>query len=391
MTRIPTITELYNQILSDLEAEFSITIPVIGKSFLRALAAVQAGKLKLYYLAIGNLQKNIFADTADPESVGGTLERFGRVKLNRNPFPARAGQYELSITGTAGAVITSSTTFKSNDDSLSPGKMYVLDEEYTLTGSNDLITVRALEAGTDSALNELDKVTATAPILNVESLATVNSITEEPAAAEETEDYRDKVVTSYRLETQGGAPSDYRLWSLDAQGVERVYPYARSGETAVMDIYVEATIADSTDQKGTPSQDLLDDVEEVVETDPDTTLDADENGRRPMGAFPYFLPVTPKDVNITISDYVNLTTAIEDSNLAELESQLAEIRPFVGGADILDEKNDILDTNRIIAIILSVKPGAQFGAVTLEVDGNEVVSYQFTQGDIPYLNLVTYD
>lgn len=82
--QIPTTQELYTSIKSDLETELNINIPVFGKIFLRALAAVQAAKLKLYYLAIASVQKNIFPDTADPESIGGTLERFGIVKLGRN-------------------------------------------------------------------------------------------------------------------------------------------------------------------------------------------------------------------------------------------------------------------------------------------------------------------
>ena len=87
MITIPTLKELYDQVLSDLETQYSISIPLFGKNFLRALAMVQAAKLKIFYLAVANLQKNIFVDTADPEASGGTLERFGRVKLGRNPFP----------------------------------------------------------------------------------------------------------------------------------------------------------------------------------------------------------------------------------------------------------------------------------------------------------------
>ncbi len=109
---IPTTLELYNDIITDLETKFSITIPLIGKNFLRAMAAVQAAKLKLLYLAVGSVQKNIFADTADPASAGGTLERFGIVKLNRLPFAATAGEYTVQLTGTIGATVPALTTFK---------------------------------------------------------------------------------------------------------------------------------------------------------------------------------------------------------------------------------------------------------------------------------------
>src|ERR1700739_2834525 len=105
MITIPTFSQLYNGILSDLQTQFGVNINPVGKSFLRILASVQAGKFKLYYLAIGNLQKNIFVDTADPEELGGTLQRFGRVKINRNPFQAIAGQYTVRLAGQAGATI----------------------------------------------------------------------------------------------------------------------------------------------------------------------------------------------------------------------------------------------------------------------------------------------
>src|SRR5690349_13978165 len=98
MISIPTTNQLYEDILADLEAEYGQSIPLFGKIFLRAFAGVQAAKLKLLYLSIANLQKNIFIDTADPEASGGTLERFGRIKLGRNPFPATAGQYEIQVT-----------------------------------------------------------------------------------------------------------------------------------------------------------------------------------------------------------------------------------------------------------------------------------------------------
>jgi hypothetical protein len=63
----------------------------------------------------------------------------------------------------------------------------------------------------------------------------------------------------------------------------------------------------------------------------------------------------------------------------------------VSAADVLANKNDILDGNRIIATILTQTPGATFGEITIEVDGVPVNTYTFTDGNIPYLNSVTYD
>ncbi|MBT1698253.1 baseplate J/gp47 family protein [Fulvivirgaceae bacterium PWU4] len=390
MITIPTVKQLYEDIIADLESEYGESIPSFGKVFLRGLAAVQAMKLKLYYLSHANLQKNIFVDTADPESAGGTLERFGRIKLGRNPFPARAGQYEIQVTGTPGSVINALTTFKSDDTSNSPGKLYILDSPFTLVTNPDTCNVRALEAGLDSQLDIGDTLTATAPIAGVNRSAEVVSEVVEPFSAETTEDYRQASIDAYQLEPQGGAPSDFRLWAKDAQGVKQAYPYAKPGVTAEINLYIEATTADSTDGKGTPSAGLLADVKEVVEFDPDTTKSLDERGRRPIGIFQvHYLPITPLNVDINVSGFVGITPSILAQIENALELAISNIRPFIAGADITENKNDILAINKVISIILEARPGSVFGTVALNVGGSPASTYLFTDGEIPFLNSVT--
>jgi uncharacterized phage protein gp47/JayE len=390
MITIPTIAELRASIQADIESTYGSTIPSFGKNFLRVMSYVQAAKLKMYYLAIGNLQKNVFIDTADPESKGGTLERFGRVKLGRNPFPATAGQYDITVTGTVGAIVPAQTTFKSDDDSSNPGKLFILDNEFELLTSPDTITVRALEAGVDSQLFVGETLTATAPIAEVDKGATVSAEVVEPFAAEDIELYRQKGLEAYRTEPQGGAGSDYRLWSKDAQGVEQAYPYATPGEDSQVDLYIEATVADSTDGKGTPSAGLLADVEEVVDFDPDTTKPLEERGRRPITVVVNYLPVTPLDVDIEITGLLDSTPAIEAAIEAALTELISGIRPFVSSVDVLADKNDILDTNKIIAKILEANPGSIFTSVELQVNSVIVSTYTFENGDIPYTNSVTF-
>ncbi len=391
MIAIPTLQELFNGIVTDLETQYGANISLTGKSVLRAIAAVQAAKLKLFYLVIGNLQKNIFVDTADSESVGGTLERFGRVKLGREPFPAVAAKYVLQITGTVGGTVKAETTFKSDDTSLSPGMLFILDNEYILVSTTDYITVRALTPGEISKLNIADTLKATAPIAFVNSSAVVYSVAIEPLSAEDLESYRLAIINSYRLETQGGSATDYRLWAADAQGVRFVYPYAKNGVSNEINLFVEATVADSTDGKGTPSASLLLDVEEVVELNPDDTLPILERGRRPLGVFEiHYLPVTIKEVDIIITGAVGFTAEIKAALLIALTDAINAIRPFVSAADILINKNDILDRNKIIGIIIQSNPGAIFTDVTFKIDSVSVLTNTFINGDIPHFNSLTY-
>lgn len=390
MQTIPTTTELYNAVLADLEAQYNLSIPVFGKNFLRVLAGVQAAKLKLFYLSLANIQKNIFVDTAESETIGGTLERFGRVKLNRNPFPATAGQYTLQVTGTIGAVISAQTTFKSDDTSQNPGNLFILDAAYTLVATTDTITVRSLSTGIETKLAVGDTLTATAPIALVNKLAEVTAEIVEPSAAETIEDYRTKALDAYRLEPQGGAATDYRLWAADAQGVKQSYAYAKSGTDYQINLYVEATIADSIDGKGTPSALLLAEVEEVVEFDPDDTRPDEERGRRPLQAIVNFLPVSIREVDIIINGLVGRNTDIENLIIDALTAEINKVRPFVSACDVLADKNDILDNNKIIATILNARPGSVFGAITLKVDSTIYSSFTFVNGFIPHLNSITF-
>ena len=382
MTNLPTLQQLYTGILSDLESEFNITIPLIGKNFLRALAAVQAAKLKLYYLLVADVQKNIFVDTADSVAQGGTLERFGYVKIKRGPFPATAGYYTVSVIGDSGAVIPQNTTFKSDDNSLNPSNLFVLDTAYTLTGTNDTILLRSLSSGLGVKLSVGDTLTSTAPIALVESQVTVTIEDVEPQAAETIEDYRAVVIQSYRLEPQGGAQSDYRLWASEVQGVRQSYPYTDIISINEVNLYVEATIVASTDGKGTPTTQIMDNVRDAIEQPTPS-----RPSRLPLTATLNVLPITPLDVDIEIAGFQGTPSAVISPTI---ENSLDNVRPFMGGIDVLANRNDVFSVNKIINLVLQAQPGSQFGQVTLIVDGVNVNSFTFTDGNIPYFNSLTF-
>jgi len=391
MVTIPTLSQLYNDILSDLQSQYNVNIPIFGKVFLRAVAAVQAGKLKLFYLGLGNIQKNIWPDTADSVSIGGTLERFGLIKIKRNPFQAVAAQYTVQVTGLAGAVIPGygKTQFLSDASSLNPGYLFTLDAPYTCTGSNDFITVRALTPGNISKLNIGDKLTATAPITNVtETGNTVTAVVVQPLDAETIEEYRTVVLYAFQSTPQGGAASDYRIWAGEVQGVAKVYPYAVSGRSNEINLFIESDVVDSTDGHGTPDVTIILEVLNQIEGNPYLGI----IGKRPLGVFLVnYLPVTPYAVNVNISAANPVFTSTQKTAITNaLTSWINTVRPFIAGAEILANKNDVIDLNNLILQILTAVPGSSFGAVTFTVNGTAFSVYQFVNGFIPYLNSVTY-
>lgn len=372
---IPTINQLYAQIISSIESELNITISPFGKSYLRARAKVQAGICWLLYLAIAKVQKNIWVDTCDEE----TLLRFAQVKLGRGRFPATQGQYSVLVTGTTGAIIVAGTIFRANDDALNPTKRFILDNDFVLDGIN-LITLRALEAGDESKLAIGNQLTVEAPIALVNSVVTVQTELIQPQPAETIEALRNAVILAFRLEPQGGSPADYRLWSLEVQGIVNAYPYAVGGATSEVNLYIEADNVD-----GIPTLQDLQNIQDNIELPT-----ADRPARKPATAIVNYLSITPLDIEIEIIDFQDLTIDKETLIFDSIESFVSDIRPFVGAIDILSEKNDTFSTNDVVAIILSALPGSAFGAVTMTVGGAPYNTFTFTDGNIPKLEYITY-
>lgn len=389
MINIPTTQELFNSIKLNLEAELNIQIPTFGKAFLFALCGVLAGTLKLFYLTIGKVQKNIFVDTADSEANGGTLERWGRVKLGRNPLPARAAEYEVTITGDVGYTIPAQTTFKSDDDALNPSILYILDAPFTFTTTTETITLRCLTAGLDGKQSINDTLTATAPLAGANEQVIIDSETIEPLPAETLEQYRQLTIDAFQLEPQGGAGTDYRLWASDAQGVEQTYPYAKSGDSNVVEVFVEAVLSASTDGKGTPSSSILNEVRNVIEFNPNTDLPLFERGRRPLGVFDVDVKsVVISDIVITINDSefsANEETLVESS----IKDYVKSIRPKVDS--IKANVDDVIRLNSIIFAIENAVSGVNYGNVEMEINGNPIaVSYELDQGEIGFVDNVNF-
>jgi len=371
----PTLKELFESIVRDLEQTTGVD-GIFGKTVLRGFASVQAAKLKLFYLALSKVQKNIFADTADSEIDGGTLERFGRVKIERNPFPATQGIYDITVQGQPGFTVPSGATYRSirND-------VYVVDTPITLTTTTGTAQIRSILGGTQIALSVNDVVSLTAPLVGIENDATVSAEVTAPIDAEDIEVYRAKVLEAYVLEPQGGAASDYRIWASDAQGARRVYPYV-GPQAGIINIFVESELPD-----GTADQALLDSVESVINFDPDTTKPLNERGRRPISAWTVnYLSITPLDIVVTIVGLDQTSPEIEAIIQQALIDYLLTIRPFVSGADDPNKVNDTLRTTGLISTVTNaITKGNFFEDITFTVDGNPETVFKFENGDIPIL------
>ncbi len=390
MKPIPSIQEITSNITGDLVNRLNLSIDYLKKTY-NALALVLSAQFYLAYLYLRDIQDNMFPDTATTEENGGTLERQGKIYLNRNPFPDSIGSFNVAVTGVAGSTLRVNLTFKSNDDALNAGQLYILDSEYTLSGTDDMIEVRSIGAGVTYNLNIGDNLTITEPVIGVDKTVTVDSVLEQPKAGEDIEAYRKAILNAIQLEPQGGARADYVQWSSDAQGVRRVYPYVRDTDASIIDLYVEATLVDSTDGKGTPGTSILDEVTAVIEQDPDDTKPTNERGRRPMQADVQVSPIILVPVDVAITGLQDDSQSVKDTIYDAINNLVYDVRPFLAGADLRRNKNDILYSGKVQSVVTDVlSNGNFFNVLDLLVDGNSVTSYEFTLGTIPYLRNLTY-
>jgi len=389
MKPIPTIIELKEQIGNDLKNRLGLTDDQLRK-VVDAFASVQAAQMKLLYLFLSDIQNNIFPDTADPASIGGQLERIGLIYLNRQPFPATAGLYDIEVTGESGSVLRSGLTFKSNDDSRNAGFLFVLDSKETLNGTNTF-EIRALVSGLDSLLDVGDELTITEPVLGVDQTVIITEITTEPRAAETEDEFRKAVLDAIQLEPQGGSRTDYKLWAKDAQGVRDVYPYVKESDAGFVQIYVEATPEDSIDGNGTPSQALIDETEAVIIQDPDDTKPTEQRGRKPIQAFLEMLPIFLRPVDVEIVGLDDDSQEVKDRINEVLFDFLFNIRPYIAGADLARDKNDVLYNAQVQAAVSeSLTAGNFFSNLIVFVDGIAIDTYTFDKGNIPQFRDVTY-
>jgi len=388
---IPSIQQLYTKLVTDIKNSLGI-LSALVKFVINALSGVLAAQLKLLYLYLNDIQNNQFPDTADTAANGGTLERQGQIYLDRPPFPATEGIYTATVTGTAGSVIDAEITFLSDGGSNSPGNLYIIDNTYTLPGVSGTISIRSLDNGLDYLLNVGDTLTPTQPILGVNTTITIASVTTSPVDAEPTEVYRQAILNAIRLQPQGGSRTDYMLWSSDANGVRRVYPYVKNGDAGTVQVYVEAVTADSTDGHGTPSAGLLTDVDAVIRFNPDTTVPTIGRARLPIQANLEVLPVTPIPVDVTITGLQTTSPSITASIAANLQTYLYAIRPYIAGADLPRDQNNVLTAVRLQSVVNdTIGNSNTFLAFTMAVNGVPVNIFTFSLANIPYLRNVTYN
>lgn len=359
---IPTIADIRDQILTDIQTGLGLPQPLLSRSTWGIMATAIAGATVLLYRFGAWVERQIFPQTADIDSLILRANELGLVRV-----PSRAWTGTATITGTDTTVIPSGTLWQIN------GQVYAMTEAATISGTTN-ISLEALETGDSTNRTAGDILTIVTPQTGVNREATITATTltgedEEPIA-----DFRARIISRQQNPPQGGAIPDWILWTLEVPGIsECKVARPAAGSVTVYPLTDEDDPADRIPDAG-----KLAEVEAYI-SDPI---------RAPIGSA-FIAAAAPTEIVFDV-DIANLSpntaairTAIEDA----IEAHLYSRRPKQY-TDEVDLK-DVVSAGRITGIAISA--GAEVATVTLKnAGGSTITSYTLEIDELAELRTLTW-
>lgn len=210
----PTLQEIYDRMVSDIQTRVENSESLLRRSILRILARVYSGAIYLLYSYLNFLKNQLFATSADAENLELIGSEFG---ITRKAATFASG--EATATGTNGVNIPSGTQLQSPS-----GNFYVVDEDVAISGGFANVEFTASSSGTDSNDDASISLTFVTPIAGINTTLTVDSNGITGGVDQESDDdLRDRILTRKRQPPHGGAEFDYETWALEVSGVTRAW------------------------------------------------------------------------------------------------------------------------------------------------------------------------
>lgn len=389
-----TVEYVYNLLIESFQEKFNNKLRLLPKSFIVILSKVLSVIFVLPYKVCGWFYLQLFPDTASFDRVnvmGISLQPLVKLGVNIGVGEPTSGQaWEGLVSATVvteGQAITAGTQLKSDVT----GLMYVVSETVTTEGQSVNVPVYCVQSGSGGNLAQGDEIKFVSPLGFIAQDAVVASTTKEGLDEETADHYRARVVNRYSTQPQGGALSDYRIWSYDAPGVLQTYPY--NGEDSPGD--VEIYVAGNTDvyPDRVPGRELCMAVGEACTYDPETgiadrkpltaILDPDYNG-----TYRNIQPVSIVTVDVYVTDVVGVDVSDFGAAYKSVcDDYLLGREPYIRGLSDENNKSNSIQKNTLIALANSVATSlkAQFGTVTMNINNVQVDNYNLDRGELSAL------
>ncbi|QKQ48481.1 baseplate J/gp47 family protein [Achromobacter denitrificans] len=210
----PTLSELRNQVLADINATLDGANALLRKAVLRVLGVAQAGLAHLHFGYIDWISMQAVPWTATDEYLAG----WGAMK---NVFrkDAVAAVITAQFTGTAGVVISAGIEVKRAD-----GTAYTVEETQEVGADGKAaVVLRATATGAAGNCSAGTPVTLSSTITGLQSTGTVVGAIATGADVEPPDAYSERVIAAYQETPHGGNADDYVRWALAVPGVSRAW------------------------------------------------------------------------------------------------------------------------------------------------------------------------
>lgn len=388
MQNVLTTQELKDLNLSNFETNLNQTIPLNSKAFLRVLSALEAGgQTQLVKFGIERVLQTsaLTATEEDLEKIG---ELFEVVRQ-----PEEAAVLTATLPGNDGIIIPINTVFVGSLN----GIRYFTNAAATISGGVASLSLTAEEEGTDGNLNNGDELAISTQIAGAETIATVTGTTITGADQEDQEVYRSRILAVMRASLGGSTAIDHKLWGEEVSGVVKIYPYSGNaygygmfpGERL---IYVE--VDTSIEPDGIPDSDILDQVRDYINNDPNTSLSRPVLGLTDDNL--YIEAIIRTEFNCTITN-LNVEDDLLTQTKEDIETAITlyflAVFPYVVGVDLLTDKNNIitkLSLSKVVQDILD-SVGGYADSVTFNLpSGPSLDNYELGMGEKAKLGTITY-
>ena len=396
--QIPTIEDIYQNIISQLEASLSTTIPIFPKSFSRVLAKALAAIFVIGYKFAGWVCLQLFVSFAsyDEQNVNGKsfipLVEWGNLIGVGPPKPATRWEGEISVDVQQQIGVLSANSLLIKKDT---GVIYSVLADVPLDAPVITATAQAVDDdqgnlgfGENGNLSNGDQLEFANPLPYVGGSVVVSSTTNVAAEKETEAAYRDRVSTRFQRRPQGGARVDYQIWGEEVEGIYLVLPYTNDPSDNTMRLFSRST----TEVDGIPTATQLDAVKQSCLFDEDGFAT-----RAPPGVLIISNPIfrTPVEVEINglgLADGASITLADLQQQIANaLTAHLETLEPFILGVSTLPPQ-DRISSAAIGGVIYAVTESnsAFFGAYVVRVGGTVISTKVLTEGELTKLDTVIY-
>lgn len=360
MITIPTIAQIRDQIISDIEAKIGQTIPVLPKAFFRVLAMAIAGVLALLYRFGAWVYDQIFVATADREALIRRGSEFGIL-----PNPAVAAKLTATATGANDTITQAGWLWQS------VGVVYEQQEDVAIAAGSATIEVLCLTAGADGNLANGSTITLVTPQAGVDNDATIASTVTTGEDEEDIEVYRTRVETRLQQRPQGGATPDYITWALEVAGIVKAFAFNTA--PGVVTVYPLIALTGTR----IPAAPKLAEVEAYIS----------DTSRKPLCASVEAVAMTERTITPTVTaltpDNATLRQAIEDAWTAYMYRAFPKQYP--------DEiaPTDIVSLSGMYQEAMAA--GAQSILATLTISGGgAITSHQLADSELAKLGTITW-